>query len=78
MINFTRKIPLYTRNEYEGTAVFSLLADREAALPFRSSVEIKPTGERVVMVELLDTIDYPLIPIIREIKKEIRIIDSKG
>ena len=69
---------IYYRNQYEGVALFTLIAEKEAAIPFRSSVEIKPTGEREATVELLDSIDYPLIPLIRAIKKEIIDIDIKG
>lgn len=69
---------IYYRNQYEGTAVFSLIADKQASVRFQSTVEIKPTGERDVTVELLDSIDYPLVPILQSLKNEISIIDQKG
>ncbi len=69
---------IYYRNHYEGTAVFSLIADRKASIRFNSTVEIKPTGERDVTVELLDSIDYPLLPILKLLKNKISSIDKKG
>ncbi|OQY34167.1 MAG: hypothetical protein B6241_05635 [Spirochaetaceae bacterium 4572_59] len=69
---------IYYRNQYEGTALFSLLGEKQVYVKFRSSVEIKPTGERDVSVELLESIDYPLIPILQSIKSAMREIDQKG
>lgn len=69
---------IYYRNQYEGTALFSLIADRQVSVKFTSTVEIKPTGERDITVELLESIDYPLIPILQSIKSEMREIDQKG
>ena len=69
---------IYYRNHYEGIAVFSLIADKQASIRFNSTVEIKPTGERDVTVELLDSIDYPLLPILKSLKNKISSIDQKG
>lgn len=69
---------IYYRNQYEGIAVFSLIADKQSSIRFSSTVEIKPTGEREITIELLDPIDYPLIPILKSLKDEMNMIDRKG
>jgi len=69
---------IYYRNEYSGQATFSLIAEKTASVRFQSTVEIKPTGEKDVQVELLDSIDYPLLPILKTLKEEIISIDRKG
>jgi len=69
---------IYYRNEYSGTASFALIADKKASVRFQSTVEIKPTGERDIYLELLDSVDYPVIPIIKSLKAEILNIDRSG
>lgn len=75
---FKKDTLIYYRNQYEGTALFTLIGEKQVSVKFTSSVEIKPTGERDVTVELLESIDYPLIPILQSIKSEMREIDQKG
>lgn len=69
---------IYYRNEYTGRASFALIGDKRASVNFSSTVEIKPTGERDIIVELLDRIDYPVIPIIKSLKSEILSIEKEG
>ncbi|MDC7239556.1 MAG: hypothetical protein PQJ50_04270 [Spirochaetales bacterium] len=77
MDQFEKKDTLiYYRHEYSGIARFALIGDKEATVRFSSSIEIKPTGEREVNVELLDRIDYPVLPIIKSLKNEILAIEK--
>ncbi len=69
---------IYYRNEYAGKADFSLIADKKASVRFEGTVEIKPTGERDISIKLLDTIDYPYIPIMKVLKAEILKIEQEG
>ena len=69
---------IYYRNEYSGCASFSLIAGKRASVRFESTVEIKPTGERDIYLQLLDQIDYPLVPIMKSLKEEILSIDREG
>jgi len=69
---------IYYRNVYSGVASFALIADKKTSIRFQSTVEIKPTGERDIVLELLDSIDYPVVPIIKSLKEEILNIDRKG
>ncbi len=69
---------IYYRNEYSGRASFSLVGDKRASVRFESTVEIKPTGERDIMLQILDQIDYPIVPIMKSLKQEILSIDRAG
>ncbi|MDC7234059.1 MAG: hypothetical protein PQJ58_12570 [Spirochaetales bacterium] len=69
---------IYYRNEYKGTASFTLIGEKRASVKFISTVEIKPTGERDINIELLEQIDYPVIPIIKVLKQEIMNIEKEG
>ena len=69
---------IYYRNEYCGSASFSLVEGKRASVRFESTVEIKPTGERDISLQLLNKVDYPLVPIIKTLKQEILAIDREG
>jgi len=69
---------IYYRNEYTGRASFALIGDKRTSVKFSSTVEIKPTGERDIIVELLEKIDYPVVPIIKTLKNEIMNIEKEG
>ena len=63
-----KDVPIYYRLLYTGVAVIELSRDPE---DFRIdfSVEIKPTGHKEVIVTFLDDIDYPLLPVNKELKQ---------
>ena len=63
-----KDVPIYYRLLYTGVAVIELTKDPE---DFRIdfSVEIKPTGQKEITVTFLDDIDYPLVPVCKELKK---------
>ncbi|MCL2043247.1 MAG: hypothetical protein FWG89_03810 [Treponema sp.] len=62
-----KDVPIYYRLLYTGVAVIELSKDPE---DFRIdfTVEIKPTGQKEVTVSFLDDIDYPLLPVIKDLK----------
>ena len=75
----TRKdIPLYYRNEYEGLGYIEFSTGERRRVPLEFTVEIKPTGERVVEVKLKERVDYPLLPIIHALKEKIKILERNG
>jgi hypothetical protein len=72
-----KDVPIYYRRLYTGVAVLEFRANSgEYRIDF--AIEQKPTGHKVVSVTFLDTVDYPLIPIIRELKTYIANLDSNG
>ncbi|MDR3193068.1 MAG: hypothetical protein LBT87_08395 [Treponema sp.] len=48
----------------------------EARIDF--SIEIKPTGHKEIVINLLDKVDYPLVPLNKELKKVLDSMDSTG
>lgn len=73
-----KDIPLYYRNEYEGLGDLEFSDGERCRVPLDFTVEIKPTGERIIAVKLKERIDYPLLPIIRALKEKIKILESNG
>ena len=72
-----KDVPIYYRLLYTGVAEIELSKGVEN---FRIdfSIEIKPTGEREINVSFLDKVDYPLIPVIKELKKLIDTMHENG
>jgi hypothetical protein len=73
-----KDIPLYYRNEYEGLGDLEYPTGERLRVPLEFTVEIKPTGERVIAVKLKERIDYPLLPVLRALKEKIKILESNG
>jgi hypothetical protein len=72
-----KDIPIYYRLLYTGVAVLELTKDA-ADYRIDFSIEIKPTGQKEITVSFLDDLDYPLVPIIKELKKYIDTMHTNG
>ncbi|MCL2442146.1 MAG: hypothetical protein FWD13_01615 [Treponema sp.] len=70
-----KDVPIYYRKLYTGVAVIELNKD-PADFRIDFSIEIKPTGHKEVNVSFIDTIDYPLIPVTKELKQYILDLES--
>lgn len=68
---------LYYRREYSGEATIELLAETLVA-PIEFVLEQRPIGGYSVHVSLVDAIDYPLVPLVSELKAFIADLDLKG
>jgi len=79
-INFIKDMirkdfPIYYRKLYTGVAVIDLnKGPADYRIDF--SIEYKPTGTKDISINFLDAIDYPLIPVNRELKKFIEELDD--
>jgi hypothetical protein len=62
-----KDVPIYYRLLYTGVAVIDLTKG-PANYRIDFTIEIKPTGLKEISVTFLDNIEYPLIPIIKELK----------
>jgi len=62
-----KDVPIYYRLLYTGVAVIDLAKD-SADYRIDFTIEIKPTGAKEITVTFLDNIEYPLVPIIKELK----------
>jgi hypothetical protein len=72
-----KDIPIYYRLLYTGVAVIEL-SGKEANYRIDFSIEIKPTGKKEIVVTFLDEVDYPLVPVLREMKKIIEAMHDNG
>jgi len=62
-----KDVPIYYRLLYTGVAVIDLAkGSQDYRIDF--TIEIKPTGAKEISVTFLDNIEYPLVPIIKELK----------
>jgi len=70
-----KDVPIYYRKLYTGVAVIEL---NGTPTDFRIdfSIEMKPTGHKEISVSFIDNIDYPLIPVTRELKQFINELDA--
>jgi len=72
-----KDIPIYYRLLYTGVTTIEL-SGKEADYRIDFSIEIKPTGKKEIAVNFLDEVDYPLIPVVRELKKLIESMHDNG
>jgi hypothetical protein len=72
-----KDVPIYYRLLYTGVAVLEL-AKGPADYRIDFSIEIKPTGQKEITVSFLDDLDYPLVPVVKELKKYIDKLHSDG
>jgi hypothetical protein len=71
-----KDIPIYYRLLYTGVAVIEVAKATDYRIDF--SIEIKPTGKKEINVSFLDEIDYPLLPVIKDLKALIDDMHSNG
>jgi hypothetical protein len=76
--NMTRKdMPIYYRRFYSGVAVLELV-HRPVECPLDWQIEHKPTGQTEIALSLSQSVDYPLVPLQKELKKYIDSLDANG
>jgi hypothetical protein len=62
-----KDVPIYYRLLYTGVAVIEL-AKGTSNYRIDFTVEIEPTGKKDISVTFLDNLEYPLLPVIKELK----------
>ena len=76
--NMTRKdFPIYYRRFYTGVAVLELV-NGIVEVPLDFQIEHKPTGNVDIIIVLSQKVDYPLVPIQKELKRFIDTLDKAG
>jgi hypothetical protein len=76
--NMTRKeMPIYYRRFYSGLAVLEFV-NKLAEFPLDWQIEHKATGQTEIAISLTQNVDYPLVPLQKELKKFISSLDSDG
>jgi hypothetical protein len=72
-----KDVPIYYRKLYTSVAVIEFNnTPNDYRIDF--SIEVKPTGQKEISVNFIDTVDYPLVPVIKELKQYINELDSAG
>ncbi|MCL1959656.1 MAG: hypothetical protein FWF68_08660 [Spirochaetes bacterium] len=72
-----KDVPIYYRKLYTGIVVIDLNnTSKEHRIDF--SIEYKPTGNKEITFSFIDSVDYPLIPLSKEVKKFIDELESSG
>jgi hypothetical protein len=76
--NIVRKdVPIYYRRLFTGALELELMGKHlERAIDF--TIETMPTGMNEVSVTIADPLDYPLVPLMRELKQFITTLDENG
>jgi protein-tyrosine phosphatase len=73
-----KDIPLHYRNEYTGKLVYVNTGNQHSEKRLEFTVERSPVGTPTISVQILDDIDYPLVPAIRSVKSHILQLDKEG
>jgi hypothetical protein len=72
-----KDVPIYYRRLFSGIVEIELVNKTvEGHIDF--TVETKPTGINEVIINKMDAVDYPLLPLTKEIKKYIAVLDETG
>jgi len=72
-----KDVPIYYRQLYTGVAVLELTKN-VADYRIDFSIELKPTGQKEILISFLDDLDYPLVPVVKELKKIIETMHING
>jgi hypothetical protein len=76
--NIMRKdVPIYYRRLFSGSLEIELMGKNlERNIDF--TIETLPTGMNHVSVTIAEPLDYPLVPLMREVKQFITTLDETG
>ena len=72
-----KDVPIYYRRLYSGILVIEII-NSTVNCHIDFTVETKPTGVNEIIINKMDSVDYPLLPLTKEIKKFISILDGTG
>jgi hypothetical protein len=71
-----KDVPIYYRKLYTGVAVIEM--DKQVDYRIDFSIEYKPTGQKEVNITFIDKVDYPLVPLNKELKNYIVELETAG
>ncbi|MCL2834590.1 MAG: hypothetical protein FWD78_15580 [Treponema sp.] len=74
--NIVRKdVPIYYKRFYKGNLVLDIM-DKQDEIPVEFSIEHKPTGHTEIEASFAKEINYPLVPLMKELKTFIADLES--
>jgi len=77
--NISRKdVPIYYRRFYSGSVVLELMNKIIVDIALSFQIEHKPTGHVEILITSMEEVDYPLVPLKKELKRFIGNLDSSG
>lgn len=69
---------IYYRQVFLASARYAFLG-KESVGRFEFIIEMNPLGEKRIHVRLIDAVDYPILPIVRDLKTSVQnMIDREG
>ena len=68
---------LYFR-EYTALALFEMADKKSKEIRIKFTLESQSMGQPLVNVEFTDSVDYPLLPLIRSLKSQVMKLDKRG
>lgn len=72
-----KDVPIYYRKLFTGVAVIEMNnVNKDYRIDF--SIEYKPTGQKEINISFIDEIDYPLVPVNKELKNYIYEMETNG
>ncbi|MDR3356785.1 MAG: hypothetical protein LBO04_06310 [Spirochaetaceae bacterium] len=72
-----KDVPIYYRRVYDGKAIVEF-AGKKHDMQISWVIETSPLGIKETVINLAGQVDYPLLPLLKEIKKKIEYLDSEG
>jgi hypothetical protein len=73
-----KDVPIYYRRNFSGVLEVELMGKTKEC-PIDFTIETLPTGiNQVVAVQLGEPLDYPLVPLMKELKQFINKLDEDG
>jgi hypothetical protein len=72
-----KDVPIYYRRVYAGNAVVEI-GGKTHDMRVNWTIETSPLGIKETAITMADKVDYPLVPLLKEIKKKIEYLDSEG
>jgi len=73
-----KDVPLHYRNEYTASAKILAWDGKSLARKIYFVIEMTPTGKKEIKVNFLESLDCPVLPILKGIKERITELDKKG
>ena len=72
-----KDVPIYYRRLYTAVAVLELL-NKTSEIPLEFQIEHMPTGSIEITIISMGNVDYPLVPLKKELKNLIGALDTAG
>jgi hypothetical protein len=72
-----KDVPIYYKRFYKGIVSLDLM-NKALEVPLEFIIEHKPIGTLEITVTLLEKIDYPAVPLMKELKTHIGELDNEA